>query len=71
VPPPPEGDELAGLLQRHDAPLISRIAQQLQQAIDQADANDQDQLDLLEASLCELHRLSAALDENHELEVAA
>ena len=67
----PQGDELSGLLQRHDAPLISRIAQQLQQAIDQADANDQDQRDLLEASLCELHRLSAALNENHELEAAA
>ncbi len=67
----PEGDELSGLLQRQDAPLMCRIAQRLQQDIDQVDPDNQDQLDLLEASLCELHRLSAALDESQGVEAAA
>ena len=56
----PEASELGALLDRSDAPLMATIVRQLQTELLETDADQSDQIALLEAALCELHRLCQA-----------
>ena len=56
----PEASELGALLDRSDAPLMATIVRQLQTELLETDADQTDQIALLEAALCELHRLCQA-----------
>lgn len=67
----PEAAELSTLLDRADAPLMGTIARQLQHDLDQTPADQHEQIALLEAALCELHRLSAGVQVPRDHEAAA
>ena len=67
----PEPSELGALLERGDAPLMERIARQLQQQLEQTPAEQTEHIALLETSLCELHRLCQAAADAQALEDAA
>ena len=67
----PEANELNTMLQRHEAPLIGSIAQQLHNALEQTSPDQTDEIALLETSLCELHRLCELAAEENAVEEAA